>query len=73
MKRRAAWATVALPEQLLRFVAGEWPGRTPSERFGAWADARHSYDDEHPDVLAVDFVELLKFELAELRRVRGWS
>ena len=73
MRPRPPPATLPLPERLVRHVPSEWSGRTPSERFGAWADARHSYDDAHPDQLAVDFVELLRYELAERRRVNGWS
>ena len=72
MKHRPPPTTVALPEQLLRFVPSEWPGGSTDQRFGAWADARHSFDDAHPNVLAVDFVELLRYEIAERRRVHGW-
>ena len=66
------WATVAVPEKLARLVLAEWPGATTDERCRAWQDARHAYDDAHPDVLAVDFVELLRYEIAERRRVHGW-
>jgi len=67
------WSTVAVPEVLARFVPSEWPGASLDERCGAWKDARHSFDAAHPGIMAVDFVDLLRYEIAERRRVYGWS
>jgi len=58
--------------QVPRFVASEWPGGSTDERCRAWQGAQHAWDDAHPNVLAVDYVELVRFEIAECRRVHGW-
>jgi hypothetical protein len=52
---------VAVPPRLLRFREDEWPGSV-WEAFGAWSDARESFEAEHgwPGGEAAQFAEWLE-------------
>lgn len=49
MRRRREAAGPTPPAALVDFVPDAWPGATPSDRYGAYADARARWEADHPE------------------------